>query len=126
MKALRIIGREAEIFVEIKTCGVREIECGRFVQRDELFIHTERRAAGSEPENDFGVGAEGIGDDARGLLADLLAGFLDNHEHERVLPQGAEAQVYPSCGAAEAVPSQEAIKSVEKKQTRRALNGSAE
>src|SRR5882672_3160705 len=81
VKALRIAGSEAEVFVQIERSGFRKIEARVLVKRDEFFVHAEGGASGGEAEDDGRVCSDSACDDASGFLPHLFSVLFENYEH---------------------------------------------
>ena len=76
METLGVSGREAQVLVQIESDDLGKIERFLAMQTYQLFVHSDRGAAGRQAEAQRWVPTDGVGDDSGGFAAEfLLAGF---------------------------------------------------
>ena len=74
---LRMVGSDADVFVEIERADLRPIE----VLLDELFVEWHGGSAGGESENRIGLGADEVGEEAGGHSGGRFGIGLDDDFH---------------------------------------------
>ncbi len=78
---LRMGCRQAQIFVEIERDNVPKVDSTLLVELHHLAIRPERRASRSKAENKIRHTVNGLRDNARGPLAQLLVIGGDENQH---------------------------------------------
>jgi hypothetical protein len=79
--ALVMIGREADILIEVESGDAAEIQVLLLVHAHEFPVKALRRAAGGEAEHGIGFFAHFFGDDLGAKQATVFGGRLDDDFH---------------------------------------------